>query len=118
MSLLDNPPHKVEVQLMETVKTDRGASEDRPVGDPIVVACNVQPVREWSTAEEHSQYGLQLLELHRVFSRDWPGDYKSLIYYRGFEHETVGSPQLHNVSPRTKHYAVVIRTRRKDPREP
>lgn len=114
MSLLDRPPHKVEVQLMEAGSNDRGMPHDVPVGERIVVGCMVQPVREWATAEEHSQYGLQLLDLRRLFARTWPGDHRSLIYYEGIEYETVGDVQEHHVSPRTRHFAVVLRRRRRD----
>lgn len=116
MSLLDNPPHVVEVQLRENQKTGRGASEPVAVGDPIKVPCSVQPVREWSTAEEYENFGLQLLDLRQLRARNWPGDYLSLVYHAGDEYETVGDPQVLNKSPRTRHTQVVLRRRRRDPR--
>lgn len=116
MSLRSRPPHVVEVQLMETVKTARGASEDVPVGDRITVPCSVQPVREWSTAEEHLTYGLQLLDLRRIFATDWPGTATSLVFHEGDEFETVGDPQHLSMSRRTSHWAITVRRRRRDTR--
>lgn len=118
MSIRRNPPHMVEVQPMESRKSPRGVPEDVPVGEPVIVPCSVQPVREWSTAEENRQYGLQLLDLRRVFATNWPGDHRSLIYFEGDEYETVGDPQHLNMSRRTAHWAITVRRRRKDKRVP
>jgi hypothetical protein len=111
VSILDRPPHVVTVQNMARVKAVRGGWEDVPDGDPIEVPCAVQAVREWSTAEETPVYGLQLLTLARIFTRDWPGDVRSVIYWDGGEWETVGSPQHFQQSPRTTHWAVTIKLR-------
>lgn len=114
MSLLDNPPHTVEVQARELLRTSRGASEYGPVGDRVTIPCSVQPVREWSTAEENRLHGIQMLDLRQLRARDWPFNNMALIYYENDEYETVGDPQTFSKSPRTRHSQVTIRRRRKE----
>lgn len=114
MSLLDNPPHTVDVQLMKPTQDKRGAYATLPDGEPITVPCSVQSVREWSTAEEDSTHGLQLFTLVRVFSRHWPGDVRSIVFWDGYEWECVGAPQHRSMGRRTQHYVVTLKRRWED----
>lgn len=114
VGIWNRPPHVVHVQLMEPQQDERGSWVDVPVGPRVPVPCTVQSAREWSTAEESLMNGLQILDLCRVFSKTWPGDLRSLVYFEGAEWETVGSPQHFNVSPRTEHHVVTLRKRGAD----
>jgi hypothetical protein len=107
--LLDNAPHIVEVQNRRVDRDVRGNRVYVPVGARQPVPCAVQPVREWSTAEETYGAGIQLMSLLRVFSRNWPGNTDSLIYFNGIEYESVGDPQLMNMSRRTRHWEITIK---------
>jgi hypothetical protein len=111
VSILDNPPHVVMVQLMKRKQNLRGSYDDVPDGEPIAVPCTVQAVREWSSAEEIAVNGLQLLTLTRIFSRTWPGDSRSVTYWDGHEWETIGEPQHFQVSRRTNHWAITVKRR-------
>jgi len=108
-SLLDKPPHVVEVQLRTKQKGLRGDNHYVDVGERIRVACAVQPVREWSSAEERLVDGVQLFALERIFSRTWPGDSNSHIFFQGRRYEVVGDAQHNTMSRRTTHWAVTIR---------
>ena len=92
----------------------RGIYQDVPDGDRLTVACSVQAVREWSSAEEIPVNGLQLLTLTRIFARDWPGDSRSIIYWDGAEWETIGAPQHFQVGHRTRHWAITVKRRGED----
>lgn len=118
MSLLDaRAPHIMEVQLREVQATgSRGASELIPVGDPIVVRGSMQPVREWSTAEEYPYKGMQVLDLWRAYARTWPGNMDSLVYFQGEKYESVGNPSRRGMSRFTAHTVVTLKWLGKDDR--
>lgn len=120
MSLLTrNAPHVVEVQRQHYVyNEDRMRDELAPYGEPIEVRCAVQDVRDWSSKEEITTNGLQLLAMRMVISREWPGNVDSLVYYEGTEFETIGSPQERKMSPRTRHWTTTLRMVGKDTRPP
>jgi len=109
LGLLARAPHTVMVQKRAKQTGERGERLYANDGRPIAVKCVVQPVREWSTAEETMADGLQLLSLLRVFSRDWPGDLNSQVLWKGDRWETVGDPQHHHISPRTAHWEITLR---------
>lgn len=109
MSLLDRNPHIVELQARKTVRNERGERVMVADGPRIPIRCAVQPVREWSTSEENMTNGIQVLDLRRVFAREWPGDVHALMYFEGGEYEMVGAPQHNKMSPRTTHWAVTVR---------
>lgn len=109
MSIRGRGPHTVIVQRRKRGRIN-GISGLIPDGDPVVIRrCSVQSVREWATAEEEYTHGLQLLSMRRVFTRTWPGDVNSLVYFAGGEFETVGDPQHMDGSPRTEHWVITIK---------
>ena len=75
MSLLTRPRHAVIVQLRASVLDDEGIENLAPVGDPLVVRCNVKPI----TTAEAEAYGITARETYRITARDWPGDHLSLM---------------------------------------
>lgn len=109
MSLLDRNPHTVTVQPRKKEQVDRGGHILVPDGDPVEIRCAVQPVREWSTAEEIEVRGLQMLVLQRIMSRKWVGDTNAIVSWDGFKWEIVGDPQFFNMSPSTRHWEITIR---------
>lgn len=110
MSLLTrNAPHVAWIQNRTSGRTAEGLRALIPDGDPLKVRCKVEPVRDWSSAEESYFAGLQIKDLRVVYSRDWPGDLHSVVLYRGELYETVGQPQLYNASPRTTHYRITVK---------
>lgn len=109
MGLLDRARHVGEVQLRANVRDVRGTKSWQNVGDRITVRCAVQPVREWSTSEEQFEAGIQMLSLRRVFARTWPGNIDSHFFHNGLAFETVGDPQFHEMSRRTKHWVTTVR---------
>lgn len=115
MSLLGRKaPHTVQVQNQVMVRNERGLPVLAPSGALLPVKCMVEPVRDWSQAEETAALGLQIVDLRVVRARTWPGDVLSLILWEGDWYETVGAPQHHSVSKRTGHYRVTIKWLRKD----
>lgn len=110
MSLLDRrAPHTVMVQNRGMTRDPRGLPVMGPVGDPIPVRCMVEPVRDWSSSEEVETNGLQVVDMGIIRSRTWPGDVNSHVTFDGSMYETVGAPQHHSVSRRTRHYRVTIK---------
>ena len=108
-SIRGRGPDTVIIQNRRVARVS-GVQDYVPVGDPVrIERCSVQSVREWATAEEVLTYGLQLISMRRVFTRTWPGDVNSLVYFDGGEYETVGDPQQFIQSRRTKHFVVTIR---------
>lgn len=108
-SIRGRGPHSVIVQ-----NRVKGRVNGHPVwvpdGDPVLIEhCHVQSVREWATAEETYEHGLSLLSMFRIFTRTWPGNVDSLVYFRGGEYETVGTPQYMDGSPRTEHWVITIK---------
>lgn len=115
MSLLDRrAPHKVQVQLREMHRNERGMQVFVPVGALITQRCMVEPVRDWSQAEEAQALGLQVVDLMVVRSRNWPGDIHSHVLWEGNWYETVGAPQHYSVSRRTRHYRITLKWLKKD----
>lgn len=110
MSLLGrNAPHTVMVQNREMQRNERGAQILLPVGEPVAVQCMVEPVRDWSQAEESETLGLQVIDLRVIRSRLWPGDIHSHVVWEGELYETVGAPQHYSVSRRTAHFRVTVK---------
>jgi hypothetical protein len=110
MSLLTRgAPHKFLVQNRKLTRNDRGQQVYVPDGEPIPVRGMVEPVRDWSSAEETETLGLQVIDLGVVRAKKWPGDINSHVIYAGSLYETVGAPQHHSVSPRTSHFRVTIK---------
>lgn len=109
MSIRGHGPHSVVVQ--NRVKSRKnGQTVYRPDGNPILIpSCHVQSVREWATAEEIYDNGLSLLSMNRIFTRTWPGNVDSIIYFRGGRYETVGTPQYMDGSKRTEHWVITIK---------
>lgn len=107
--LLDRAPHSVRVIPRKETKGDGGMIGLVPDGDPVEIRCTVQPVREWSTAEEVKLDGAQLLSLRRVFSRDWIGDSLALVQYGGWDFDIVGDPQYLDTGSRaTWHWEITM----------
>lgn len=118
MSLLDRGKHPVLVipRVNETSPL-RGLKTWVVAAAPTLVKCAVQPVREWSTSEETFTDGIQMLDLRRMFTRDWPGDINSHVIADGVLYESVGAPQHQQMSGRTKHWAVTLRNVGTPPRD-
>lgn len=115
MSLLGrNAPHTAKVQNRAMQRNNRGQQVFEPVGSLVDVQCMVEPVRDWSQAEEAQTLGLQVIDLMVVRSALWPGDIHSHVLWNGNWYETVGAPQHHSVSKRTSHYRVTIKWLRKE----
>lgn len=110
VSLLTSGKHPVLVILRHNVKTPlRGLKEWHVSAAPEYVRCGVQAVREWSTSEETFTDGIQMLDLRRMFTLDWPGDINSHVVYDGVLYESVGAPQHQKMGRRTKHWAITLR---------
>lgn len=110
MSLLDRKaPHTVLVQHRESTRNERGLPVFAPVGDPVAVRCMAEPVRDWASAEEEQTNGLQVINMMVIRARHWPGDLNSHVLYDGNWYETVGVPQHHNVSRRTRHWRITVK---------
>lgn len=109
MSIRGRGPHTVWVQNRVLGRID-GYTDYVNDGVPVKIkSADVQSVREWSTSEEYYDEGLRLLNLARVFTRNWPGDENALIYWDGSEYETVGNPQRMDRTRRTKHWMTTIK---------
>lgn len=109
MSLLDrNAPHTVWVQPRDSGRTADGLRATVPVGDPIKVRCKVEPVRDWSSAEEQYWNGLQIQDLRVVYARTWPADVHGFVLWQGQLYETVGQPQEFFASRRTRHFRITV----------
>ena len=111
MGLLDRKaPHRVTIQMRGMTRNERGQQVFGDVGEPIPnIKCMVEPVRDWSSAEESESLGMQVIDLGVVRSKKWPGDIDSHVLFNGNLYETVGSPQHHSVSRRTGHYRITIK---------
>lgn len=115
-SIRKRGPHTVIVQPRRTERNGRGTTSYVLDGPAVYVKrCSVQSVREWATAEEIYADGLKLLSMRRLFSITWPGDVNALVYFRPSENdawgefETVGDPQLMDMSRRTKHWVTTLK---------
>lgn len=116
MSLLDRKaPHVVQVQNRVEARDSGGRRYWTDNGPRVDHACAVQPARDWSSAEEESGAGLQILDLRVILSREWSGDEYSIVYWEGSAYETIGAPQHFNMSPRTQHWRVTVRRTGADP---
>lgn len=114
MSLLDRrAPHTVWVKNRVMSRDTRGIQVFAYLGDPIRTRCMVEPVRDWSQAEESEVLGLQVIDLMVIRSRHWAGDINSHVLWDGQLYETVGAPQHHSVSRRTTHFRVTVKWIRK-----
>lgn len=115
MSLLDRKaPHVVEVQNRAMIRNEDGARVMQNDGPRHTVRCMHEPVRDWSSAEESTVNGLQMVNLVVIRSREWPGDVHSHVFIDGEKYETVGAPQRHSVSRRTRHWRITVRWIGKD----
>lgn len=109
MSLLDRrAPHVVNVQQRALTRDPRGLQVLTDIGPRVPVRCMVEPVRDWSSAEEDKNHGLQVVNMLVIRSREWPGDVYSHVYWDGSVFETIGIPQHFGVSKRTMHWRVTI----------
>lgn len=110
MSLLDrDAPHTVYVQLREMQRDEGGRRVLANVGEPIPVRCGVQIARDWSSAEEKLENGLQVYNMRVIYSRTWPGDEHSHIIIDGELYEMIGAPQRTAMSRRTAHWRNSVR---------
>lgn len=110
MSLLGlGAPHVVKVQKRVMARNAGGIRVPIPNGDPIEVRGMGEPVRDWASAEESREGGLQILDMLVWRSRDWPGDELSIVEFEGKWYETVGAPQHQSAGRRTKHWRVTLR---------
>lgn len=109
MSLLDDPPHAAIVQPRRTTTSAAGDFPLVNAGNPVRVRCAMQPVREWSAAEEILVGGIQMLSLLRAISRDWVGDTNALAFYNAYKWEVVGDPEHMGMSQTTAHWEVTLR---------
>lgn len=110
MSLLTRKaPHTVLVQLREMKRNAEGVRLLTDVGEPVAVRGMGEPVRDWSSSEEQTSGGLQVLDLIIWRSKLWPGDVNSLVEYDGDTYEVVGAPQRHHAGRRTQHHRVTLR---------
>lgn len=115
MSLLTRKaPHTAYIQRRRSERNERGLNVWVNVGDLIRERCMVEPVRDWSQAEEAETVGLQVIDLMVVRSKTWRGDINSHVLWNGNWYETVGAPQHHSASKRTSHWRVTIKWLRKD----
>lgn len=115
MSLLGRrAPHTVQILNRTQSKNERGLTVFTPAASLISERCMVEPVRDWSQAEEAETVGMQVIDLMVVRSKRWRGDIHSHILWNGDWYETVGAPQHHSVSPRTSHWRVTIKWLKKD----
>lgn len=102
-------PHTCQVQNRVLSKTSGGVKTFVPSGDPITVHGAAEPVRDWASAEESRELGLQVLNLILWRSKQWPGDIDSHVIFDGSLYETVGAPQHFSKSKRTAHWRVTLR---------
>ena len=109
MSIRGRGPHTVYIQRRKVARVSgmSGYVDDGPW--VLVDGVDVQSVREWSTSEEYYENGLRLLDLARLFARDWVGDENSIVWFDGGCYETVGKPQHRDRTPRTRHWVVTLR---------
>lgn len=112
--LLDRAPHTVHVQNRKSGRDAQGMRTYLDDGPRVAVRCLTEPVREWSTAEESMQLGMQVVHLMVIRSRTWPGDIDSHVIYDGSVYETVGVPQKFELSRRTRHWRITVRWIGKD----
>lgn len=107
MSLLDRrAPHVVWAQKREMGRTPDGLRLPIAIGDPIRVRCKVEPVRDWSSAEEEYFAGIQMKDLRVIYCRRWPADLNGYVLWEGDIYETVGQPQLYSASKKTSHMRI------------
>ncbi|ALJ22045.1 hypothetical protein [Microbacterium sp. No. 7] len=110
MSLLTRKaPHTAYVQQRTMTRNPEGIRVPVNIGDPIPVRGMAEPVRDWAQAEEHTTYGLQIIELVIWRSKEWPGDVHSLVRIEDNWYEPNGPVQHHFVSRRTSHYRITLK---------
>ena len=109
MSLLDRKaPHRAWVQARKMERTADGLRDYVPDGDPVEIRCKVEPVRDWSSAEEEYLNGVQLRDLRVVYCRKWHGDVNATVLWDDDIYEVIGQPQLFKASHRTRHQRITI----------
>lgn len=104
MSLLDRPPHFVEVQPHEPREDSYGEVWD-PVGPRVIVGGSLQP----QTSTEEGAYDIRSLELYIFICRSWPYGPHSRVYHEDQEYEQIGAPRRYRMSPKTAHDDVILR---------
>ncbi|MFD5599181.1 hypothetical protein ACFWHR_03895 [Leucobacter sp. NPDC058333] len=104
MGLLDRTPHIVTVQRRKRRVTPHGSSLVA-FGAPVDVSCVVRAL----SASEAADLGLTTETVHRVVSREWPGDVLSLVTYNGAKWEPIGDPLWFDGSARTQHWEVRLK---------
>lgn len=109
MSIRGRGRHTVIVQPRKVTRI-AGMQQIVNDGDPVVIKrCSVQSVREWASAEEFHEAGLQLNSMRRMFAREWVGDVYAHVYFDGGVYEVLGTPQHMDQTPRTEHWVITIR---------
>lgn len=109
MSLLNRPPHIIQVQNRTVGRTAEGARDWVKNGPRINVGCHYEPVRDWSSAEEQTGAGLQVVDLLLIYAKTWPGDVHSHVYINGQKYETSGAPQHFPTGRKTRHWRVTVK---------
>lgn len=109
MSLLDKAPHTVTVIFQKESRDAAGRRVMTEVAPRQTVRCMVEPVREWSSAEEELSYGLQVTDMAVLRARKWPGNVDSHVIFNDVLYETVGAEQHFSVGRMTRHYRVTLK---------
>lgn len=110
MSVLDHPPHRVDVQLRTGPSQDkRGNTVRVSTGAPVTVPCSCQPL----SATEIDSFGLRTETVRKIICRSWPGDINSQVLWDGHEWDTVADPEHFSMSPATDHWELLIKKGRK-----
>lgn len=105
MSLLERPPHRVWVQRRKSVEDPRYGPGWVDDGNPVEVACAVQP----ATSTEATDLGLEITSLLTLITRAWPFGPHARVMFEGREFEQVGEVRRYRMSPRTTHDDVTLR---------
>ncbi len=110
MSLLTTrAPHLVTIIHRETAKNEDGINVTAETGERTDVRCMVEPVRDWSSAEEQFFIGKQVVDMRIIRSKKWSGGLEDHVIWEGDRYELTGAPQHHSVGRKTSHWRVTIR---------
>lgn len=107
MSILNRLPHVAKVYLTKDVAIKY--NETKKVVDydnPIEVSCFVQMV----STEETFAMGKSLNSVYRVFAKTWPGQFDSVIQWRGRSFKQVGDADDTTDIPRVGHVELLMET--------
>jgi hypothetical protein len=107
VSLLDQGPHTLLVQLVRSVTDAYGGSRKVDDGPPLTVTgAMVQPL----TAAEATGLGVRPDTSYRVICRSWPGGIHSKVRWVDQSRDLFqrGETTLHTVGRRTQHHSAVL----------